>query len=565
MQSSSQRNLLLTSPIKYQNSIKYNQTPDETGKQKQYFIKDKEAMFEEIQSLKQSKNQLFINIKKLQAQVQYYKKEAMYKEDSSPLKSSSRFKQLYQERIANLEQENSKLHLQLEEIQTFVNQLKNPLSQSNLELFSLQLQNDNQQLTQLVQDKQNENDELKKVNNKLTIKFNASLIQQNKLKALNNQLLSEINDLKKKQHLFESRISQKEIPRVDEKILIELEQTKLEIRKFQQQLKQQEQLFANQLQLEQDKIEKLEKRNKELQKNITMLENMYEQEKVNYQQLQQSQKFIRRTVILKSIQPEEPEKYIEQETKLRRLGQIEKSEVLPIAKKIRLNLIAQQISLKQVEEYLLTNETLTLQQLEENLSHNVFGLMEDEEISQLATYLADLENDEIETSALRVKSIFKNLMDNYTILSNNQLQAINQSIQNKRSQINEYLTKKYPQIFTSGYININVRLQIIIKQYLDTLQNLEIQLNKNEIDHLIALITKYNRQPRVLLQQIHAPFFICNEPNSDDDDSTFNQPAPQLHNPMQFSEDEEQLSVLDIKMCNSQELRKKSHTELPQF
>ncbi|CAD8055813.1 unnamed protein product [Paramecium sonneborni] len=557
MQQTSQRNLLLTSPIKYQNSIKFNQTPDETGKQKQYFIKDKEAMFEEIQSLKQSKNELFINLKKLQAQVQYYKKEAMYKEESSPLKSSSRFKQLYQERIAILEQENSKLHQQLEEIQTFLNQLKNPLGQSNLELFSLQLQNDNEQLTQLLEEKQNEIEELKKTNNKLTIKFNASQIQQNKLKALNNQLLIDINDLKKKQHLYESRISQKEIPRVDEKIQIELEQMKIEIRKSQQQLKQQEQSFANQLQLEQEKFEKLEKRNKELQKSIIFLENMYEQEKVNYQQLQQSQKFIRRTVILKSIQPEEPEKYIEQETKLRKLGQIEKSEILPIAKKVRLNLLAQQISLKQVEEYLLTNETLTLLQLEENLSCHVFGLTEDEEISQLATYLADLENEEVETTALRVKSIFKNLMENYTILSKNELQAINQSISIKRTQINEYLTKKYPQIFTSGYISID--------QYLETLQNLEVSLSKNEIDHLTALITKQNRQPRVLLQQIHAPFFICNEPTSDDDDSSFHQPVPQLHNPMQLSDDEEQLSALDIKMCNSQELRKKSHTELPQF
>ncbi|CAD8138461.1 unnamed protein product [Paramecium octaurelia] len=557
MQSTSQRNLLLTSPTKYQNPIKFNQTPEDTGKQKQYFIKDKEAMFEEIQSLKQSKNQLFINIKKLQAQVQYYKKEAMYKEESSPLKSSSRFKQLYQERIAILEEENSKLHQQLEEIQAFVSSLKNPLSQTNLELFSLQLQNDNQQLTTLLEDKENENQELKKANNKLTIKCNALQIQQNKLKALNNQLLLEINDLKKKQHLYESRISQKDIPRVDEKFQIEFEQTKLEIRKFQQQLKQQEQSFTNQLQLEHEKIDKLEKRNKELQKTVSLLENKYEQEKVNYQQLQQSQKFIRRTVILKTIQPEEPEKYIEQETKVRKLGSVEKSEILHIAKKIKLNLIAQQVSLKKVEEYLLTNEILTLQQLEENLSCHIFGLVEEEEISQLAAYLADLENDEVETTALRVKSIFKNLMENYTILTNNELSAINQSISLKRTQINEYLTKKHPQIFSSGYISID--------QYLDALQNLEIQFNKNEIDHLVALITKCNRSSRVLLQQIYAPFYICNEPISDDDESTSNQPVAQLHNPMQLSEDEEQMSALDIKMCNSQELRKKSHTELPQF
>ncbi|CAK56453.1 unnamed protein product (macronuclear) [Paramecium tetraurelia] len=557
MQSTSQRNLLLTSPTKYQNPMKFNQTPDDTGKQKQYFIKDKEAMFEEIQTLKQSKNQLFINIKKLQAQVQYYKKEAMYKEESSPLKSSSRFKQLYQERIAILEEENSKLHQQLEEIQAFVSSLKNPLSQTNLELFSLQLQNDNQQLTTLLEDKENENQELKKANNKLTIKCNALQIQQNKLKALNNQLLLEINELKKKQHQYESRISQKDIPRVDEKFQIEFEQTKLEIRKFQQQLKQQEQSFTNQLQLEHEKIEKLEKRNKELQKTVSLLENKYEQEKVNYQQLQQSQKFIRRTVILKTIQPEEPEKYIEQETKIRKLGSVEKSEILHVAKKIKLNLIAQQVSLKKVEEYLLTNEILTLQQLEENLSCHIFGLVEEEEISQLAAYLADLENDEVETTALRVKSIFKNLMENYTILTNNELSAINQSIALKRTQINEYLTKKHPQIFSIGSISID--------QYLDSLQNLEIQFNKNEIDHLVALITKYNRSPRVLLQQIYAPFYICNEPISDDEESTFNQPVAQLHNPMQLSEDEEQMSALDIKMCNSQELRKKSHTELPQF
>ncbi|CAD8140426.1 unnamed protein product [Paramecium pentaurelia] len=564
MQSTSQRNLLLTSPIKYQTSMKFNQTPNETGKQKQYFIKDKETMFEEIQSLKQSKNQLFINIKKLQAQVQYYKKEAIYKDESSPLKSSSRFKQLYQERIANLKEENSKLHQQLEEIKAFVNSLKNPLIQTNLDIFCLQLQNDNQQLTQLLEDKTTEYEELKKSNNKLLIKCNALQIQQNKLKALNNQLLLEISDLKKKQQLYDGRISQKEIPRVDEKYYLELEQTKLELRKSQQQIKQQEQLFDNKLSLEQEIIEKLESRNKELLKTISHFENMYEQEKVNYQQLQQSQRFIRRTVILKTIQQEEPEKYIEQETKVRKLDSLEKKDILPLARKVRLNLIAQQISLKQIDEYLITNQILTLQQLEENLTHQIFGLKDDEEISQLASYLADLENGEIETTASRVKSIFKNLMENYNILSNNELQAINESISIKRCQINEYLIKKHSHIFTIGYISIDVRL-LNIKQYLETLYNLQIQLSKNEIDHLIALITKNNRQPRILLQQIYAPFFICNETNSDDDESTFNQPVIQLHNPMQLSEDEEQQSDLDIKMCNSQELRKKSHAELSQF
>lgn len=55
------------------------------------------------------------------------------------------------------------------------------------------------------------------------------------------------------------------------------------------------------------------------------------------------------------------------------------------------------------------------------MSGHIFGLIEDDEISLLATYLADLENNEIETTALRVKSIFKNLMENYTILTNNEL------------------------------------------------------------------------------------------------------------------------------------------------
>ncbi|CAD8140428.1 unnamed protein product [Paramecium pentaurelia] len=107
MQSTSQRNLLLTSPIKYQTSMKFNQTPNETGKQKQYFIKDKETMFEEIQSLKQSKNQLFINIKKLQAQVQYYKKEAIYKDESSPLKKEEqKLQALNPEKFKQQSQEN---------------------------------------------------------------------------------------------------------------------------------------------------------------------------------------------------------------------------------------------------------------------------------------------------------------------------------------------------------------------------------------------------------------------------------------------------------------------------
>lgn len=47
--------------------------------------------------------------------------------------------------------------------------------------------------------------------------------------------------------------------------------------------------------------------------------------------------------------------------------------------------------------------------------------------------MADLENDEVETTALRVKSIFKNLMENYIILTNNELSTINQNISLKRT------------------------------------------------------------------------------------------------------------------------------------
>lgn len=61
----------------------------------------------------------------------------------------------------------------------------------------------------------------------------------------------------------------------------------------------------------------------------------------------------------------------------------------------------------------------------DNLQNPIFGLNDINEINMVAIYLADLGNDSETTSSARVKSIFKTLLENYIILSDEQLDKIN--------------------------------------------------------------------------------------------------------------------------------------------
>ncbi|CAD8153381.1 unnamed protein product [Paramecium pentaurelia] len=493
------------------NLFSRNRTLDNTEASKmraKYIIHDKESLYEEIQNLKQENNQLKLALRQFQSQNQYFKREvqSILKEESGPSKNYTRIKQGFLEKITKLEENNIKLQQQLQEQISYINQLQNPLNKNNVEGLCMSLSEDNMRMSQLIQ--QLEQSVIQQQNNcnKMNIKYNAILNKYKQIKNLNAQLLLEIAELKKKDTLFLERPQQKDNKKIEEQLQLGYDQAMVDLRNERQKNK----YLENQMQKlqgdHQEQIDNLEKKIAEQKRQFETLQREYELEK---QQKYQS----KRTILIKNNGPQPPEEQgqLQEDIELqkKKFINVDKNDILAIARQVKLNLIGLKITLQQVESYLLTDEILTQQQLKQNLSNRIFGLQTNEQVEMAAIYLADVENETETTTSARVRSIFRTLMENYQILNIDQLNNINQQIMKKKNEISDILIRKYPDTYTSGYI--------IIDSYLEVLFQVEIQLSKIEIDHFYALIQRSNRSPRIFLQQIFSPFDVNQEEDDLDD------------------------------------------------
>ncbi|CAD8158385.1 unnamed protein product [Paramecium octaurelia] len=485
-----------------------NRTLDNTDASKmraKYIIHDKESLYEEIQNLKQENNQLKLALRQFQSQNQYFKREvqSIQKEESTPLKNYTRLKQGFLEKITKLEDNNIKLQQQLQEQISYINQLQSPMNKNNVEGLCISLSEDNMKMTQLISHLEQSVTLQQNNCNKMNIKYNAILNKYKQLKNLNAQLLLEMAELKKKDTLFLERPQQKDNKKMEEQLQLGYDQAMVDLRNERQKNK----YLENQMQKlqadNQEQIENLEKRMAEQKRQFETLQREYELEK-------QSKYQPKRTILIKNNGPQPPEEQgqLQEDIELqkKKFINVDKNDILAIARQVKLNLIGLKISLQQVETYLLTDEVLTQQQLKQNLSNRIFGLKSIEQVEMAAIYLADVENETETTTSARVRSIFKTLMENYQILSIEQLNNINQQIMKKKNEISDILIRKYPDTYTSGYITIDA--------YLEVLSSVEIQLSKIEIDHFYALILRQNRSSRIFLQQIHSPFDV----NQEEDD-----------------------------------------------
>ncbi|CAK68947.1 unnamed protein product (macronuclear) [Paramecium tetraurelia] len=484
-----------------------------------YIMHDKESLQEEIQNLKQENNQLKLTLKQFQSQIQYFKRElqSISKDEDTPPKSFSKLKQGYLEKITRLEDDNIRLQQQLEEQQQYIQQLQNPFNKSNVENLCMTLSEDNMKLNQLIQQHQQSADQTQvfKFNyNKMNIKYNAILNKYKQLKNLNGQLLLEIAELKKKDTLYLERPQKNSCSWILTKLLSILEM-KGRKNKYLENMMQKIQAEN------QEQIENLEKKLSDQERQYEALQKEYDLEK--------SQKYqSKRTILIKNNGPQQPEEQVQQqeenELQKKKIINVDKNDIMTIARHVKLNLIGLKISLQEVEQYLLTHENLTQHELKQNLSNRIFGLQSLEQIEMAAIYLADVDNETETTTSARVKSIFKTLMENYQILTQQQLNSINSQIMKKKNEISDILIKKYPETYTNGYINIDI--------YLDVLQQVEIALSKLEIDHFYALITKQNRNQKILLQQIYSPFDV----NQNEEDNSEEQPQINLNNDVPTSQ-----------------------------
>ncbi|CAD8145442.1 unnamed protein product [Paramecium pentaurelia] len=508
-----------------QNLYSRNRTIDNVDANKlraKYIMHDKESLYEEIQKLKQENNQLKLTLRQFQSQIQYFKREvqSISKDEGTPTKNYSRLKQGYLEKITRLEDENIKLQQQLEEQQQYIGQLQNPFNKNNVENLCMSLSEDNMKLTQLIQQQEQSvnqaqvfiQNQSQSQYNKMNVKYNAILNKYKQLKNLNAQLLLEIAELKKKDTLYLERPQQKDNKKVEEQLQLDFDQALVDLRNERQKNKYLENMMQKIQAENQEQIENLEKKLSDQKRQYELLQKEYDLEKIQKYQS-------KRTILIKNNGPQQPEEQVQQqeenELQKKKIINVDKNEIMTIARQVKLNLIGLKISLQQVEEYLLTHENLTQHQLKQNLSNRIFGLQTLEQIEMAAIYLADVESETETTTSARVRSIFKTLMENYQILTLQQLNNINQQIMKKKNEISDILIKKYPDTYTNGYINIDI--------YLEVLQQVEITLSKLEIDHFYALITKQNKQKRILLQQIHSPFDVNqNEEENQDEQPQIN-------------------------------------------
>ncbi|CAD8074558.1 unnamed protein product [Paramecium sonneborni] len=489
-----------------------------------YIIHDKESLYEEIQNLKQENNYLKLRLRQFQSQNQYFKREvqSILKEDCATPKNYTRIKQGFLDKITKLEvyieqlqENNMKLQQQLQDQIQYINQLQSPLNQNNVEGLCMSLNEDNMRMSQLIQQLEQtviqtqvlKFNQIQNNYSKMNIKYNAILNKYKQIKNLNAQLLLEIAELRKKDMFFIERPQQKDNKKIEEQLQLSYDQAMVDLRNERQKNK----YLENQIQIlqadHQEQINILEKKMADQKKQVETLQRGYEMEKLQRHQS-------KRTILIKNNgpqqqQPEEQgELQEERELQNKKFINVDKKDILAIARQVKLNLIGLKISLQQVEEYLLTDEILSQQQLKQNLSNRIFGLSTNEQIEMAAIYLADVENETETTTSARVRSIFKTLMENYQILTIDQLSNINQQIMKKKNEISDILIKKYPDTYTSGYITIDA--------YLEILNQIDIQLSKIEIDHFYALIQRQNKSSRIFLQQIHSPFDVSQGEEEDD-------------------------------------------------
>ncbi|KAM3141126.1 hypothetical protein pb186bvf_006731 [Paramecium bursaria] len=533
---------------KSQQTLGRNQTLDIDKFRPKNILQDKESLFDENQGLKQENNLLRQALKHYQSKLQYYKKEvsSMTKEDISSVRQSTKVKVGYLDKINKLEEDIGTLQKQLYDAKKYIDQLQSPLS-INPDVACMQLQQDNIRLTQIVE---NQEKEIIDLNNQLTkanTKQNAIQLKYNAIKKLNQQVLGELQKMKSKDTLFQPKIKMNQSIKEQENLQTELDQVKIDLRTAEKRIQQLETKLKITLGEAAEHQDQLEKKIIELSKKNEQQLKQFDEEKLQF-----NTRFAKRTIMIKTTMQQDDD-VDETEQVTRKLINVEKSDLHHISKLVKWNLISKNIQLSQVDQYLLSGEQMTQQQIFFQLKHPVFGIDDDMQINQLATYLADANSDNELTNSARIRSIFRTLMDNYVVLKNEQLQEINQIIQKKKGEITDLIQRRYPDVFLSNQLNLDT--------YIDILNQVEVHLNKQQLENLMARIYCKNGKQKILLSQIYNPI----EEQKVEESISKSQPpiiikddvsVKNIDNPMASESD------LDIQMVNSQELKKKSQSEL---
>ncbi|CAD8107111.1 unnamed protein product [Paramecium sonneborni] len=504
---------------------------------------DKEDYIDQIQKLKKDNNLLRIELKQVKSQLMYYQKEldslqSQCQESdtiSVPLQQQVKIKQLLKtlsqkeseieslKKLLKIDQLNEQQE-QLQKLKALCEIQKQKLLNSETEIIIpsktnvlRSLEDDNIRLVQIVtglEEKLKGFDQIKKQN---TI-FQSKIQNQQKLII---QLQLEIRQYKDRDTVFANKVTQQnKQENVIQKLTSEINKLSQTTQNQQSQI---DKLMSN-IQNQQDKYEKIiMEKDEEILTLRIKIENINKIMNEDHQGLseQRNRKNSKNTPLFKpsSFGNINGNFKLNQDfvlssqrsqsaTHRKKVVLITRQDLQQVIKILKYQLLINQINLNDIDQYLfcqISSDDIQLKELVESLQVSIFKL-NNQQAHQLGLYLIDSEDGNEIQSKQRIRSIFKNLVDNYQFPSAQEIFNIKKEL----SQIfNEQELQSIKTQLILKYGNQIKKLQIY--DLFDTLQQKDIKLSKQTKEYIEAMLFKLNNQAPNVFQIDQLQLIYCDD------------------------------------------------------
>ncbi|CAD8135610.1 unnamed protein product [Paramecium octaurelia] len=188
--------------------------------------------------------------------------------------------------------------------------------------------------------------------------------------------------------------------------------------------------------------------------------------------------------IKKSIVIQEPQAVIKQPPK-RRIIPVKFEDIKIIGETLKYRLMAMDIGVQQIDDYLYEGESMTIKELKDKLRLYPFNLAKDESLI-LARYIMEGENDiyELEDMAQNpapyIRSVFRKVLFNYKLEIVKSQFEYSEKIKDVLTRFKPFIISNIKQLYGKDCIRVSK------SQFIDALTSLNIELNQFEIDYLIV-------------------------------------------------------------------------------
>ncbi|CAK78611.1 unnamed protein product (macronuclear) [Paramecium tetraurelia] len=169
----------------------------------------------------------------------------------------------------------------------------------------------------------------------------------------------------------------------------------------------------------------------------------------------------------------------------RRIIPVKFEDIKIIGETLKYRLMAMDIGIQQIDEYLYEGESMTIKELKDKLRLYPFNLAKDESLI-LARYIMEGENDiyELEDVAQNpapyIRSVFRKILFNYKLEIVKSQFEYSEKIKDVLTRFKPFIISNIKQLYGKDCIRVSK------SQFIDALTSLNIELNQFEIDYLIV-------------------------------------------------------------------------------